>query len=415
VAEAGAARRPALRRLPWAVAAGVGTFAGVAVAVAAARKAEVTDRSPIRPPDGWRPVYVAALACAFALYLLGLLLLSRRSATLSAVLVVAVAIQLAPLAAPLLLSTDGYSYWDYGRIAAVHGGNPYKDRPSRWPSDPAYRRMGKDWQERTSVYGPAFTLVAEGHARVADDSPASASFGFRALAAAAMLGLVAAATLAARGSPFAAAFVGWNPLLALHFAGGGHNDVLMMALAAGALALGAAGRSRLGGAAWALAASVKAVALVFLPLHALEAHKRGRSVRGLAIGFGVAAAVIAAVAFIRYGSHWLGVIGPLVNQNSRASSLGLPYWLAKWGVPQEAARDAVGVLFALLYAWLLREAWRGRARLGLCAAGLLLATPWLQPWYAVWAVPLAAVEEDRLARLAVLALSAFLLRDALPL
>ena len=31
-----------------------------------------------------------------------------------------------PLAAPLLLSTDAWTYWDYGRIAAVHDANPYR-------------------------------------------------------------------------------------------------------------------------------------------------------------------------------------------------------------------------------------------------------------------------------------------------
>jgi hypothetical protein len=35
--------------------------------------------------------------------------------------------------------------------------------------------------------------------------------------------------------------------------------------------------------------------------------------------------------------------------------------------------------------------------------------------YAVWAVPLAAIEEDRSARVLALALSAYLLRDAVPL
>ena len=60
------------------------------------------------------------------------------------VLAVAAAVQLAPLAAPLLLSTDAYTYWDYGRIGAVHGANPYADKPSAFPDDPAYERMGAE-------------------------------------------------------------------------------------------------------------------------------------------------------------------------------------------------------------------------------------------------------------------------------
>ena len=125
--------------------------------------------------------------------------------------------------------------------------------------------------------------------------------------------------------------------------------------------------------------------------------------------------LVAIVASIRYGPHWLGVLSPVANQLHSASSLGLPYWAARLGFPQRYATDGLVLAFAVFYLWLLREAWRGRARLALAADGLLLATAWLQPWYAVWALPLAAVEEDTLARLVALALSAYFLRDALPL
>jgi len=329
---------------------------------------------------------------------------------LAPVLALAAAIQLAPLAAPLLLSTDAYSYWDYGRVAAVHRGNPYADRPSRFPRDPAYRRMGRDWQRKPSVYGPLFTLGSEAVARVAGDSPSSATRAFRIVAALAAIGLAA---LAALWGPFAAAFVGWSPLVALHFAGGGHNDVLMMVFVLGALALGGTGRFRWAGAAWVGALAVKMTALVFLPLRALEARRRGRPVSHLS--FAAAAALVAIVASLRYGPHWLGVLSPVANQLHSASSLGLPYWAARLGFPQRYATDGLVLAFAVFYLWLLREAWRGRARLALAADGLLLATAWLQPWYAVWALPLAAVEEDTLARLVALALSAYFLRDALPL
>ena len=85
------------------------------------------------------------------------------------------------------------------------------------------------------------------------------------------------------------------------------------------------------------------------------------------------------------------------------------------GVPHGVAVGLFAALFVLGYLWLLRQAWRGRARLGLCADLVLLATPWLIAWYAVWAVPLAAVEEDRAARLLALGLCAYLLRDVVPL
>ena len=60
-------------------------------------------------------------------------------------------------------------------------------------------------------------------------------------------------------------------------------------------------------------------------------------------------------------------------------------------------------------AWLAREASRGRVCLGRAGCLLLATTPWLAPWYAVWALPLAAAEGDRRAQLVALAFCAYLL------
>jgi len=106
---------------------------------------------------------------------------------------------------------------------------------------------------------------------------------------------------------------------------------------------------------------------------------------------------------------------PLAKNVREGAIYSLPSRLSSLGVPHDAAVALFAVLFALAYLWLLRQAWRGRARLALCAEFLLLATPWLIAWYAVWAVSLAAVEEDRTARLLALGLCAYLLPNAVPL
>jgi hypothetical protein len=108
-----------------------------------------------------------------------------------------------------------------------------------------------------------------------------------------------------------------------------------------------------------------------------------------------------------YGFDWVHFLGPLARNANRETSYALPHRL---GVP-----GWTGVaVFALAYAWLLWEAWRGRARLALCAALLLSTAPYLAAWYTAWAVPLAAVEEDRTARLLTLALCGYLLPQAIP-
>ena len=328
-------------------------------------------------------------------------------------LAVAAAIQLAPLAAPLLLSTDAYTYWDYGRVEAVHGGNPYADKPSTFPDDPAYVRMGADWRDTTTVYGPLFTLASEGHAAVVGESGDAAAWTYRALAGLAMLVLTGLAAFLGRQRAFAAAFVGWNPLLAVHFAGGGHNDAWMMAFVLAAVALGVVGRRQWAGAAWAGAIAIKWVALVFLPLRALEARAQGRRVGHL--GFAAAAVVVAALATWRYGAGWLEAFGPLAKNVREGAHYSLPSRVSALGVPHDVSVGIFIAVFVLGYLWLLRQAWRGRARLALCADLVLLTTPWLIAWYAVWAVPLAAVEEDRTARLLALGLCAYLLANTVPL
>ena len=321
--------------------------------------------------------------------------------------------QLVPLASPLLLSTDAWTYWGYGWIAAEGGGNPYVDPPSAFPESPAAPYLGADWRDTTSVYGPAFTLVSEPVARIAGSSADTAAWLFKSLAALAVLGATVAVSRSSRRPALAAAFVGWNPVLAIHAGGGGHNDALVGALVATAVALGVHRRSSASGAVWALAALFKWVPLVFFALAALAARARGRSTGT----FALVATLIAggAVATWRYGLHWLGALGPLADNAVRRTSYALPSRLEQLGLPHEVA---LGIAFALLaagLAWLARDALAGRARLGTAACLVLATTPYLAVWYLAWAVPLAAPEDDdRLARLAALGLTAYLLPQAIP-
>jgi hypothetical protein len=72
------------------------------------------------------------------------------------------------------------------------------------------------------------------------------------------------------------------------------------------------------------------------------------------------------------------------------------------------------VALAAGLAWLAREAWLGNTRLGLAGCLLLATTPYLTPWYVIWAVPLAAAEVDRRAQLLALGFCAYLLPQTIP-
>ena len=360
----------------------------------------------------WAWVFLASLAAAFAAYLGAAALLSRARPHLAAVCLAAVAIQLLPLAAPLLLSTDAWTYWEYGEIAG-DGGNPYRDAPDEVPATPAYPYAGAAWRDSTSVYGPAFTLGSELVARAAGSSPDAAAWTFKVLAALSLLALTGLAARLASDRAAAVLLIGWNPLFAIHFAGGGHNDAFMLALVAAALALAASGRKMLAGAGWALAILVKWIPIVFLVLRGLEARRAGRRVSHL--GFAVAAGLVLGLGTWRYGLDWLRAFGPLARNAEGQTSYALPRRAEQLGLPHELALALAGLALAAGLVWLAREAARGRAWLGRAGCLLLATTPWLAPWYAVWALPLAAIEGDRRAQLVALGFCAYLLPQTVPI
>jgi glycosyl transferase family 87 len=383
---------------------------GALAALAAALGAASAHGSPIRAGapellDGPGAAFLAATALAFSLYALALASLRRWSRGLAAVAALAVAIQLAPLAGPLVLSRDAYSYWAYGRLVDDHAANPYRVAPARYADDPAVRATAAAWRDTRSVYGPVFTEASAGLAAVSGPSPETSSFVYRLLAACGMLGLAVVAALAAARRAFALALVGWNPLLALQFAGGGHNDVWLACFLAGAVALSARGRTVLSGTSWAVAAGLKWLPLVLLPLSLAARREHARRV---AAGFAITTAAICASAFMLFGTAWLGALLPLAH---RRSAYALPTRLAELGLPRWLALLPLVLGLPLL----ARGALHGRPRLALGSLLLLFASPWLLPWYGVWAISLAAVEEDTFACVLALGLSAYLLPDRIPL
>ena len=375
--------------------------------------------SPLVPRDGgtldqgtaWP--FLVLLVAAFGCYLVGLQLLRRASVSVRAVVVVAALVQLVPLGAPLLLSTDAWTYWSYGWIAAEGGGNPYVDPPSEFPQNPAAPYMGADWRDTTTVYGPAFTGLSEPVAELAGTSSDTAAWLYKSLAAVAVLAACVAVARVARRAALAAAFVGWNPVLAVHAAGGGHNDALVGGLAALAVALALRRRHDLSGALWVAAVLVKWVPLVFLALSSLaaRAHSRPLGWRGLA----AAAVALGALSTWLYGLDWLRAAKPLAGNAARETSYAIPSRLESLGVPHGLALVAALAGLAVGLALLAREAGHGEARLGLAACLVLLTTPYLAVWYLAWAVPLAAPEEERASRLVALALTAYLLPQTIPL
>jgi alpha-1,6-mannosyltransferase len=326
--------------------------------------------------------------------------------------------------APVLLSHDVYSYVDYARLGVVHGLDPYVQPPLAAPGDPAFAHV--TWVETTSAYGPLFTLATYPLAWLP-------------------LGLAVAALKAAwRGAdPLrAAAFVALNPLVLVHVVGGAHNDGLAMLLAMLAVAAVLSAREAAGGGALLAAGAIKSSAFFVLPFALVASARRapgenrpvprfathvfrgkgtaewGRLARFLT-GVALAAAVTCLAAHLGFGWDWLHGFGLAGENQGRTSYMSVPLTVARLtGLDPDAVRLLGLILFLTLFLELLLWTWRGfdwvRAA-GWTAAGLLLASSWLLPWYLVWPLPLAAVSRDRALRLLTLALTAYQLGARIPL
>jgi alpha-1,6-mannosyltransferase len=367
------------------------------LAVVAAHHAVHPESSPVMPTGGWATVWTWSVVAALALYALGVAV--TRSCALA--LGVAVVVQLLPLASPLLLSKDAYAYWSQARVLTAHGGNPYRDPPGRFPADPSLPYVSESWRHTTVDYGPVWEVVGTAPAAAAGTSARKAELAYRALA---VLGILAAIVLVARRTrnPAAIAFVGWNPLVALHFAGGGHNDAWVAVLLALAVFGGDSAR---GSAAWSAATFFKGFPGFFVPLQLARVRLRAR--HSFWLGLAATTAVLAIVSFGVFGTAWITTA--LTGANT-PSGLGGVHWLEQLGLRYRYAVIVGGFAFACVYVALLVHAWRrGRARFSLATSALCLTAAQLRPWYALWPVVLAAAEEDAVAAVVAYALTSYLL------
>lgn len=307
------------------------------------------------------------------------------------------------LLAPPLLSSDVFNYLDAGRLDALHGLNPYLAAPLMRPGDPAFAFTGMAWAGAPSVYGPAFTLLT---AALAPLGMAAGLWALKALAAAASLactGLVwACARRAGRPPLRAALFFGLNPIVLLAGVGGAHNDLAMTALVLLGVWLALGERTRPAAAAVVGAAAVKLSAALVLPFLAVGAgRRRWRASAGTALAAG---GVVAACALALYGTASFHVLGTLGDGAARhvGELRSVPGFLAGYagvGPIGSFGRAVLGVACLAAVASLLGAAARGRLPWLTAACwsvvAVLLCSTRLEPWYAVWLIPLAAVSGDR--------------------
>jgi len=372
----------------------------------------------LRMGSGAFQLYSLIMLASYLLVLVAARRLSLRA--IAATILVAHAIL---LLGPPLLSQDVFGYVGFARLGALHGLDPYTHVAAQASSDEVFAFLG--WPYQHSPYGPLFTLVSYAFVPL---GVAGGLWAFKALTVLCSLGAVALVARAAgrmgQSRRFAAAFVGLNPVLLVLAVGGAHNDTLILLALAAALALTAApATGRYGSAAGALVAGVgvkvtAGLALPFMLLGAPRRSDRRLTLQGALLGL----AALGAVALIAFGSHALGFLSAVGEQQRLVAVHSIPAETARLfglnGTPDWWRNVFAGLFVAVLLLALWRTARRGadwRVATGWTTLALLCSTAWLLPWYAIWALPLAAVRGDRRLRAATLLFCAYALLIHLPL
>jgi hypothetical protein len=395
----------------------------------------------------------------------------RALATWSIVLVAA--LNLIVFAGPILISTDVFSYIAYARMGVVHGVNPYLHGPVAIAGDPVFKYVGQDWLRVATAYGPLYTLLSYPLGFL---SVTGALWGMKlyALIASAITLLLTWRVAARRGHDrvFALLAVGANPLYVIYGLGGAHNDLIMLALMMGAVALtlgrpdvrenaaaaatagseghgrtpsagppvaggagpapapapvlvpaaaGAESRSALreagAGALVVAGALVKATVAVLLPFMILARRRLAPALGALA------ALIVGAIAgYIAFGIHGIDVVAALNRDSAFVSTDSFPNELAHlFGKPGvfPVDHDALKAALVLIVLYLLWRTWRGYdwvAASGWALLAISVTSTWLLAWYVLWSLPLAVVTRDRRLLIATLCIQGlFIVHQTAPL
>ena len=331
------------------------------------------------------------------------------------------------LFAPPLFSLDVYSYAAQGEMVAK-GLDPYLHGPSVLGNGPFLTLVDPLWRHVTAPYGPAWERLSGWVVQLSGHRVLWAVVGFRVVAAIGLAllawGIPALAHAAGRNDAAAFTVAVLNPLVLLTLLGGSHNDALMLGLLVLACVLAARGHALAGLACCALAAEVKAPALIAAVVIGWGWWGAGHGLRQrlaktlLAVLFTVA--VMAALgAIVDLSWRWVGALfgaGTVVSWLDPVTAVGLAlehlaHALGYHGGSGAfvAGSRAIGLVIAAVISVLLlirpRHLEPVRA-LGWSLFAFVLLGPVVWPWYETWAfVFLAVVAEGWTLRL-VAALSA---------
>jgi hypothetical protein len=328
-----------------------------------------------------------------------------------------------------LASRDLYSYAAQAQI--THAGlDPYTDGPQS-SLGPFTDEVGYLWQDTPAPYGPLFLTLGRLVAILTRDHVALTVLAMRLVAVAGVLVCVRylpRLATACGGDPRTAVWLALlNPLLMIHFIGGGHNDAVMLALMIAGVTIALESRAgapdaqrklATGVVLCTLAMLVKAPALLaigfLVPVWAARLDGERRWLRAM-WRIALVAAVTFGVATLAFGLGigWvrqLNTPGAVVNPLSIPTGLGLltativrhgPY-IDSHNPIIMAFRQVFLVITAAVCLRLWQRSWRDLhpvQGLGLAMLAIVVLGPVVQPWYLLW--PFALLAATRITETAI--------------
>ncbi len=240
------------------------------------------------------------------------------------------------LLAPPLFSRDVYSYAAQGQMVSK-GLNPYLHGPSVLSSGsgPFLTLVDPLWRHATAPYGPAWERLSGWVVQLSGHRVVWAVVGFRLVAiiglALVAWGVPALARTVGRDDTKAFAVAVLNPLMLLVVLGGEHNDALMLGLLVLGCVLAARRHPLAGLACCALAAEVKAPALLAVLFIGWawwgQGQDRKRRLAKTLLAVCLALAVMAGIgAAVDLSWRWVGALlgaGTVVSWLDPVTAIGL--------------------------------------------------------------------------------------------
>lgn len=398
------------RSLRWPAAAGA---ASIVVAVTSWWIAAVPARfaaAPVLPYVGY---YVALAVLVGSWLLLGRSVLDTRAAprTVTRYLLCAAT----PLLAAAPFGRDLWAYAAQGHLTGT-GLDPYTHGPAAAPGAFA-AEVSTRWLHSPAPYGPVWLRLSQFAAWLSGHHPTVATLLLRLPAFVALLLAVWALHRLSSGASARAVWLGAaNPLLLVLGLGGGHNDVVMIALILTAAVVARRPPLRalaLAGALLGLAVLIKSPAALAVPFAVplwLQANRIRPTLRQIALGClttaagaGVTVVVLSAACGLGYGwTSQVGAAAQWVSWLSLPTGAGMLAKLATGTTSGlrvldgtikafRTAGEAI-IVAATLTLWVV--ALRGRNAVGCLALALGIAAafaPSVQPWYFCWGIALAGL------------------------